>query len=700
MLDGMDDVTRLVRARFLLAATLDDHRAIVGRVSRAWIKSETERRIPVGPALAPLVGSMSPAHPSSEPRTSRVNSNRLPKLEPQINAYVLAGSILYGARLYGAGSSDPARGVGFREIENDLIIASLIHATLGQQDRFSAYLPEARRIVDEAWIGERFGSGVLAHLEALKGHLAHFEDALASPEATNKPVPSIPIAYANAIAALMAAELRLTARAAGDGIFGTLDAAKRSELERRGIDPGEPGAAFPERPYLARAYTLARAAAALPGVDPSTIRMPVEDQLLRNVRYVLDDAVPPSHLVGPYGAAVHQFHTVLPIMYRFSPIIRRVTVTAEGASEDASHEVEGPYALGTLHLTGLEVTRYLHNARRKGFGSAAGHSFAVSARADSVLHGHRCVPILAGCDCHDVVEDGGMEVVGYDQSLELFARRFGAPLAALVAEVTDSITRSDGPAKAAAFLNQPVLLLPDELYNVGQFEELRAVATNPEVPYTLAGAVIKLADTGTTQEEGLLDPDLMEGVWRHSGARVHWDLYSKGRILQPIWERLVAEIRLSEIPFYRRRPGALPAATIERLQALVAWSMELADLYAVQNLAILAGEHGLDQAQRSALIGAFFSGNEDDPAFAARLDAALDDARLDPELRRRGWAATFRLTPDGRAERDLDKLVAYRNAASWRQAQRVEIGIAPTAADRIGSVLRLLDLATEGMPEG
>lgn len=132
----MDDVTRLVRARFLLAATLDDHRAIVGPVSRAWIRSETERRIPAGQVAPALTRRAPTPDPGAGAASPRVNSNRLPKLEPRINAFVLAGAILFGARLYGSGSPDRARGVGFSEIENDLIIASMIHATLGQRDRF------------------------------------------------------------------------------------------------------------------------------------------------------------------------------------------------------------------------------------------------------------------------------------------------------------------------------------------------------------------------------------------------------------------------------------------------------------------------------------------------------------------------------------------------------------------------------------
>lgn len=684
----MDDVASLVRARYLLAATLDDHRAIVGRVSRAWILSETERQVARSQLPEAVLRHPSLAGLGAGAPDERLNTNRLPKLEPLINAYVLAGAILYGTRLYGAGTADEGLGVRCREMENELIIAAMVHATLGQPDRFSALLPAERRTVDEDRIAELFGADVLRHLVELRRHLAAFDDAQAVAPGTDL---AIPPPYANAIAALKASLLRLTARAAGDGIFRLLDEAKRAELEERGVAVGAPGDAFPEWPYLASDYATACAAVALPGVDAATIRTPVEGQLLRNVGYVLDRAVPPGHLVGRYGAALHQFHTVLPILYRYSPVNRRLA-SGEGEGE-ASREVEGPYALGTLHLTGLEVTRYLNNVRRKGYGTGAGHSFVVSSRAEFVLRGHRSVPILAGCDCHDVIEDGGLSVTGYDHSLELFAARFGAPLAALVAEVTDSITKADGPAKAATFLDQPTLVLPDELYNVGQFEELRAVATDPAVPFTLAGAVMKLADTGTTQAEGLRDPDLMVGVWRHSGARVFWDQTVRGSIVRPLWERLAAELRLSQAdPFYHRRSGTLPAFTLQRLRELLTWSFEHADLYAVQNLALLAREYGLDPDGRQALIAGFLAPDVDQADFAATLDARLDDACLPAEVRQRGLAATYRLQPDGAAVRDPARLLDYRRSAARRSALRDELGIEPPPAGHRDDVVRALDL--------
>ena len=533
------EAVRLVRARRLLAGTLDDRRAIVGPVSRAWIRSEVERRVRFAdlPEAMRRHPAVCPDHGEPAPDLM-INSNQLPKLEPWINANVLVGAMLFGTRLYGGDAQDPARGPWHPEIEGDLILAAMVFETLGLEDRLSALLPGEGRVVDDLCLGELLGPGVAAHVHALVRHVNAFDEAFAKGKVVAR---SIPVPYANALAAIFAARLRLTARAAGDGVFSVLDDAQRDELRARGIDPGEPAAPFPERPYLERDFARARAAVELPGVDRSTLYTPITGQLLLAVDNVLHRGVPADQLVGRYGAAVHHFHAALPIMYRYSPINRRSAPVKEGGSV----ELEGPFALGTLHATGLEATRYLQKVRRKGNGTAAAHAFLVAAEAARTVFGPRGVVVLAGADCHDLVEDGGLSVTGYDQTLEMFASRFGAPLAALVAEVTDSMTRSDGPAKAETFRAQSELSVPESAYDVGQFGELRAIATHPEVPYTVAGAVLKLADTGVTQDEGMRDPDMMSGVWRHSGARVHWDLTSKGAIVRPILDRLVVEIRLS-----------------------------------------------------------------------------------------------------------------------------------------------------------
>jgi hypothetical protein len=49
-----DNARKFVRARRLLAATLYNHRAIFGEVSREWIKSEVEQKIKISEVPAAI----------------------------------------------------------------------------------------------------------------------------------------------------------------------------------------------------------------------------------------------------------------------------------------------------------------------------------------------------------------------------------------------------------------------------------------------------------------------------------------------------------------------------------------------------------------------------------------------------------------------------------------------------------------------
>jgi hypothetical protein len=639
----------LIHARRLLAATLDHHRAIVGRVSRQWILSEAERHLPWD-LIPPILQRR--FQPASGPPPRAIPSNWLPKLEPSLNAHVLAGVILLGPRILGS-----------REIDVELIVATMIHEALGLPDGDSSFLPERHRLVDEQAILVEFGASVLQRLRSLRDHLASFDEAKLP-----RPEP----AYASAIAAVKAARLRLTARAAGDGIFSTLDEPKREELKAKGIDLAEA-----ERPHLERDYLAARAALELPGVHEA-IRGPVGDVLLRSVEHVLYHGTPAHELVGKYGSAVHNFHCALPVWEHYSTIVRRTTRTVGGEVE----ELSGPFALGTVFVTSLEVTRYLHNVRRKTGRTGAAHSFLVSSRIEHLLGPHVSLPVVAGSDCHDVVEDGSYTVSGYDQDLELFAARFGAPLAALVAEVTDSFIREDGPAKASATARHARLVPMEDAYNVGQMAELRARATDPATPFTLEGIILKIADFGVTQQEGLQDPDLMAGSWRHSGARVTWDHWSKGRVIQPLLERLRLEVVAG---------GSLPPPLVDRLRTVLTWSFDTADLYLAQNLAILAGEHGLDGRQREALLTLFLGEDENAEDPRAFLNQLLDDTRLDPEVKRHGLSASYRLVAEGRPVRDVSRLADYREVARWRRVVRGALDLPPLLRERVDEVLRRWD---------
>ena len=133
--------------------------------------------------------------------------------------------------------------------------------------------------------------------------------------------------------------------------------------------------------------------------------------------------------------------------------------------------------------------------------------------------------------------------------------RFGGPLAAMVSELTDSSVHSAGASKARLTLQQPHLLSPQAQYNVDRFTEMKLRPTEAGVPYTLSGIVIKLLDTMVSLEEGIRDPALMSGHWRHSGARIYWAQRDRGEIVDPLIERLLIELKASQVdPKYARRP--------------------------------------------------------------------------------------------------------------------------------------------------
>ena len=224
------------------------------------------------------------------------------------------------------------------------------------------------------------------------------------------------------------------------------------------------------------------------------------------------------------------------------------------------------------------------------------HAFRISAIAERVL-GRALEPLIVTIAMlHDVVEDGSERVTGYGHSLRKIQFRFGGPIAAMVSELTDSTVHSAGASKANLTLKQPHLLLPQAQFNVGRFTDMTVRATEAEVPYTLAGIVIKLLDTVVSLEEGIRDPELMLGYWRHSGARIYWAERDRGAIVHPLIERLLIEIKESEAdPKYASRPHHVNTVRLRAGSAILETVLTYQDMYATQNLAILAYEYGLDE---------------------------------------------------------------------------------------------------------
>jgi len=672
----LTDLVKLVRTYGVLAGTCDSERIIVGELSRRWIATEVEHHVPLSslpPALfetlrgRDLLAAELFENQDIDPETIRpseldiqtlgqdrlINTNRLPKLEPIIHGAVLAANILLGVRLYGA------HGKGMPSMSHDLIVATMLQDTLGKQSRYSSVSAIDHEIVDDTYIFTWFGDAVAGLVRELNDYLKAFSDAVDA----GVPVPEPPSPeIATAVAAVHASHLRLTARAAGDKVISFLTKEGVAELEAIGVDCNSD---FPERPFLQSDYTRTLIAFGLPGVDHYALREPLRSTLMTAVRDALEDPVKCERLSGRRGKATHEVHMNLPVMEYFV------------ASES-------PNSIETVHLASLEMMRSLEKGRRKSLSSMSAHAFRISAIAERVL-GRALEPVIVTLAMlHDVVEDGSLRVTGYGHSLRKIQFRFGGPIAAMVSELTDSNVLTAGASKADVTLKHPHMLLPQAQYNVARFTQMNLSPTEAEEPYTLAGIVIKLLDTVVSLEEGIRDPELMDGYWKHSGARIYWAERSRGLIVNPLVERMRIEIKASQAdPEYMTRP---------------------------QNLAILSHEYGLDESEREQLIRLFNDQNVDEAHFREHaLDTLLDDRRLVESLKsgrlpHRGYTTLYALDADDAAPRDESTFLRYRKSALRRQRIRRDLGLDSAAKLaaldlRQEFVLRVFDRTMQNLTE-
>lgn len=695
----LTDLVKLVRAYGVLAGTGDMDRVIAGQLSRRWIAREVEHLVPLSSLPKELFNTQRGrdllatemfGNQDIDPETINpalidlkgagadllINTNRLPKLEPSIHAAILAANMLLGVRLYGN------HGLGMPSMTHDMIVATMLHGTLGKAYRYSAITSADHEIVDDSYLFSWFGDAVAGHVRTLTDYIEHFEAAIEQGEKPDDP-PSAEIA--SAVAAIEASRLRLTARAAGDQIISFLDTEGRAELAKNGVDINSD---FPERPYLEQDYSRTQIAFELAGVDHYALREPLRNTLMMAVRDALEDPTKRERLSGRRGKAVHEVHMNLPIMEYY--------VAADN-----------PNSIETVHLASLEMMRSLEKGRRKSLSTMSAHAFRISAIAERVL-GRALQPLIVTLALlHDVVEDGSFRVTGYGHSLRKIQFRFGGSVAAMVSELTDSNVHTDGINKAAITLNHPHLLPPQAQYNFGSFTQTNLKPTEAGLPYTLSGIVIKLLDTVVSLEEGIRDPELMTGHWRHSGARIFWAERMRGAIVSPLIERLLQELKASQIdPKYYRRPHSVNSVRLRAGTALLDITMMYLELYVVQNLAILAIEYGLDTVQRDTLISLFNDPNVNDEQFETRvLVDLLKDEKLHESVQNGVIECIAHSTLYGKdatdsSARDESTFIAYRASALRRQSIRRELQLDSTEklsalALRQEQVLRRFDQTIE-----
>ena len=687
------DIRNLLRAYNLLVATRDDERAIVGRISRRWLQSEREDWLQLSDISRGVLETVRgreiicealmpdlDANPESidlEPLMDQlpvsdklINSNSLAKLEPAIAAEVLLGVMLLGAERFGN------RRCGSATLEHDVIIAAMIRDTIGLTDRYSAVLPGKCTTITLETVEELFGENVSKHVRAIKEHQKEFDDAFKNNNIRNLELPR---PYSNVIAAIHASQLRLVARAAGDEILSNLDEEKKAEVRAKGIDCDSD---FPEREWLDLHYRQTSAALSLTGVDYGALVEPLEQTLMMSVSDALEQPDKRRRLVGRRGKAVNDTHNSLPLVESFN------------ASENLN-------SIATLHVAALEMMQYLEKGRRKSACTMLGHSLRIAAVAEE-LFGEALEPSFAATAIlHDVVEDGCRHVAGYDQSLNNIKRRFGGPLAAMVAELTDAESGVAAQQKAEATLLCDSLILPEQQYNFDRFTEMELQPTATHEPYTLGGIITKIIDTAISEEEGIRDPDVMSSWWKHSGIRIYWSYHVRGKVVRPLLVKLTQEIERFESGS-GQTASILTEELVARLRALIDFSITSSDNYAVQNLAIIAHEYGLSDAERELMIATFFDERVDQARFQREIvDTLLAEHRLKNNIRNGSvpaecYVALYAKSAGTQPKPDANTFVRYRDAALQRvqiaKRLQLDLTVSPDLRKELDEVVSLYDL--------
>ena len=687
------DIRNLLRAYNLLVATRDDERAIVGKISRNWLQSEREDWLhlsDINPgvfetvrgreilceALRPDLDA-NPESVSIEPLLAQIpssdkliNSNSLAKLEPSIAAEVLLGVMLQGVQRFGN------RRCGSARLDHDLIIAAMIRDTVGLTDRYSAVLPGHCKKITAATISDLFGENVRRNLIKVKNYQEQFNTTF---EVGNTASLNFPPTYATVIAAIEASQLRLVARAAGDEILANLDDPKKAEVRALGIDCDSE---FPEYQWLNLHYRRTQAALALEGVDYGALAEPLDHTLMMSVKDVLEQPHKRRRLAGRRGKAVNDMHNNLPLVESFN------------ASENFN-------SIATLHVAALEMMQYLEKGRRKSACTMLGHSLRLAAVAEK-LFGEALEPAFAATAIlHDVVEDGCRPVAGYDQSLDNIQRRFGGPLAAMVAELTDAESSVAAKEKAEATLLCDSLIVAEQQYNFDRFTEMDIQPTTTHEPYTFGGIITKIVDTAISEEEGIRDPDVMSSWWKHSGIRIYWSYHVRGGVVRPLLVKLTQEIERFESG-YNDRESILNEELVEKLRGLIAFSITSSDNYATQNLAIIAHEYGLSAEERARMIDTFFDEKVDQAQFRKDIvDVLLAEHRLKVNIQSgavpsESYVALYEKTTGSQPKPDANTFVRYRDAALQRAriAERLKLNLTVNSNLRksLAEVVSLYDL--------
>ncbi len=660
-------------------------------------------KIPMHPDLWNSLNKQFPKLESGAPmdRRDKINTNILPKIGVAINESIQALALEYGTRLDKDNKYSEANTA---QMPDDLIVATMVFKTMNKPMKSVKLETGHDTIVSDPVISMRFGEGVLQELHELQDAMAVFDSAVrkkagrnADPEAAKKLLEKIEPKYASAIAAIKSAELKEAIRIKGFREFELIeqythiDAEKdhavitkalHAKLSALGLDSED--MAIAQTQLLAKSYREMETVLQMDGIAPA-IAAPITEIQMPVVKQVLTGKMKAQRMVGyegplgdKNGQALAMYHRKLPIM----------DFNVKGNEDHPA----------TLVKALMETSRYHHNTYRKGNNSIIGHLVQTASMGSRDLDVNLRPIVGTTLLMHDLAEDGGVDVAALDNSLKMIRDRFSPLIAELVGDLTDAADKKQShdqgktKGKLTRELKNFVFADKDDRWTN---PENPLTPTNPDRPYALTNAGPKIADRRATMLEMMNDPDCMSGYSAHSGWRIGWRLNSKG-FVDDVVQHIVDQVQKFDTmenkeEFYLPTIKDVPTRVkmINGLRNSLNHEFKTDDLFAAQNLTILADEFGLKNEERKRLIEDFTNPAVSKEQFRATVDELLTEERIKAAVAVKATPGQDYSVMYKRAERNPDpkiinppirtdeNLQVYREKYLHRLQMREQIGSKP-----------------------
>jgi hypothetical protein len=505
-------------------------------------------------------------HLIRDPATGeKTDSNLLPKEEPTFNGSLLAAVILASSRPFLFNPYCSFKDLSDEEHEEvRIVVAVLLMTARGREWHAPGEEPIP---LEEDFIRRRFGPEILSHV---KGLIASVERvcAMTGPGADASVVDGL---YHDAVAAVLASRLRLAIRTVGEGLMND----ERDNQGRELLGTYRDGAlrksygVADDREYLRRYTELARTGVGLAKVSDDLRRKVVNQLILPSSAVINSFEVGTDCFAGKEGT--------IPVFQNMLDLMR--------LGFDYTHPFAN--ALGAY----FELARYAERSRRRDGEPLMGHVLRVQSAFLPALR--RMSPTLwRAALFHDYIEDNIWDQ-GY--SAVLFKRTGAAAFVAF--ELSDPDRKGEDDVEKARKFNDrektPRIKWACDLYGEIKCRGKREAdfikevtrPANPDFPYTIEAAVLKLADFMDTMKVGLSLPERMgRDGWRQSGKRIGVHINKEAIILNLV-ERLAAEGDLIE------KESGVRVGNLLRAYADISLRNRMA------NLAIVCRERGIDEGK-------------------------------------------------------------------------------------------------------